>query len=413
MRVQFPYFQGRFWLMKPSVAATALVFYWWSLCSRGARMDGGSDSVRDFGVCHLMLRVQHPRSGKGWKDHEGPFETTFLGCVKYRKIMRNSRSIRSVRVFKVLFLWWLCFGVALGGQLSLNWLMRCASLQTQFYKYVESSCRSKNSFGLKFRRLYPCARGKSPESTRRSASRISMLNFVFFKICSFLRVLSVEAVQILTTVSGAARQEQHFKIFQIHFFYPTSGNRRLSQCHQSCHLRTPWDLQGWKTHLHSGPQWIWKDYATECRAPKSPLLESVGYRPESSEVLAGRQSGGQRHRIRITGQVWISGQRVDPRLVRSRIAYVTASVCCNSSGPYSDADMEVSINGGSPKWMVYNGKSYWNGWFWGYPGYPHFRKPPYDSSLIHSFTLSGDAKRWDVCHFHSNGGSSGWSSLHL
>ncbi|CAK9058388.1 ABC transporter G family member 7 (ABC transporter ABCG.7) (AtABCG7) (White-brown complex homolog protein 7) (AtWBC7) [Durusdinium trenchii] len=39
-------------------------------------------------------------------------------------------------------------------------------------------------------------------------------------------------------------------------------------------------------------------------------------------VLAGRQSGGQRHRIRITGQVWISGQRVDPRLVRSRIAYV-------------------------------------------------------------------------------------------
>eukprot|EP00434_Breviolum_minutum_P012947 symbB.v1.2.011413.t1/scaffold764.1/size165801/19 len=39
-------------------------------------------------------------------------------------------------------------------------------------------------------------------------------------------------------------------------------------------------------------------------------------------VLAGRQSGGQRHRIRITGQVWISGQRVDPRMVRSRIAYV-------------------------------------------------------------------------------------------
>lgn len=170
--------------------------------------------------------------------------------------------------------------------------MRCASLQTQFYKYVESSCRSKNSFGLKFRRLYPCARGKSPESTRRSASRISMLNFVFFKICSFLlRVLSVEVVQILTNVSGAARQEQHFKIFQVHFFCPTSGNRHLSQCHQSCHLRTPSDLQGWKTHLHFGPQWIWKDYATECRAPKLPsmtqlhsetsksLLESVGSVP--------------------------------------------------------------------------------------------------------------------------------------
>ncbi|CAE6945254.1 Abcg1 [Symbiodinium sp. CCMP2456] len=39
-------------------------------------------------------------------------------------------------------------------------------------------------------------------------------------------------------------------------------------------------------------------------------------------VLAGRQSGGQRHRIGITGKVWVSGQRVDPRAVRSRIAYV-------------------------------------------------------------------------------------------
>ena len=92
------------------------------------------------------------------------------------------------------------------------------------------------------------------------------------------------------------------------------------------------------------------------------------------KVLAGRQSGGQRHRIRITGQVWsmgwsmenwwkltlkdvdfmffckdskdiysiamtpkitrisqnlqvwISGQRVDPRMVRSRIAYAIDSV---------------------------------------------------------------------------------------
>ena len=43
-------------------------------------MDGGSDSVRNFGV-HLMLRVQHPRSGKGWKDHEGPFEN-ILGVRK-------------------------------------------------------------------------------------------------------------------------------------------------------------------------------------------------------------------------------------------------------------------------------------------------------------------------------------------
>lgn len=39
-------------------------------------------------------------------------------------------------------------------------------------------------------------------------------------------------------------------------------------------------------------------------------------------VLAGRQSSGQRHGIRITGQVWAAGQRIDPRAVRSRIAYV-------------------------------------------------------------------------------------------
>ena len=45
-------------------------------------MDGGSDSVRNLGVCHLMLRVQDPRSGKGWKDPLRHFETTFLGCVK-------------------------------------------------------------------------------------------------------------------------------------------------------------------------------------------------------------------------------------------------------------------------------------------------------------------------------------------
>jgi len=39
-------------------------------------------------------------------------------------------------------------------------------------------------------------------------------------------------------------------------------------------------------------------------------------------VLAGRQSGGSRHKIRITGKVWASGQRIDPRMVRSRVAYV-------------------------------------------------------------------------------------------
>ena len=31
-------------------------------------------------------------------------------------------------------------------------------------------------------------------------------------------------------------------------------------------------------------------------------------------------------------------------------------------------------------WMVYNGKSHKDGWFW---GYPYFRKPPYDAICIH------------------------------
>lgn len=39
-------------------------------------------------------------------------------------------------------------------------------------------------------------------------------------------------------------------------------------------------------------------------------------------VLAGRQSGGRKYKIQITGQVWAGGQRIDPRAVRSRIAYV-------------------------------------------------------------------------------------------
>jgi hypothetical protein len=36
--------------------------------------------------------------------------------------------------------------------------------------------------------------------------------------------------------------------------------------------------------------------------------------------------------------------------------------------------MGVSINGGTPKWIVYNGKSIYKWMIW---GYPHFRKTPY------------------------------------
>ena len=41
--------------------------------------------------------------------------------------------------------------------------------------------------------------------------------------------------------------------------------------------------------------------------------------------------------------------------------------------------MDVSENRGTPKWMVYNGKPYWNGWFW---GYHYFRKHPHIPSPL-------------------------------
>ena len=45
---------------------------------------------------------------------------------------------------------------------------------------------------------------------------------------------------------------------------------------------------------------------------------------------------------------------------------------------YKVQRMGVSINRGFPKWLVYNGKSYSNGWF---GGTPHFRKPPYTAPV--------------------------------
>ena len=39
--------------------------------------------------------------------------------------------------------------------------------------------------------------------------------------------------------------------------------------------------------------------------------------------------------------------------------------------------IEVSINVGTPKWMIYSGKSNKNWWFGVTHGYPHFRKTPY------------------------------------
>lgn len=67
-------------------------------------------------------------------------------------------------------------------------------------------------------------------------------------------------------------------------------------------------------------------------------------------VLAGRQSGGNRHKIRITGQVWAAGQRVDPRAVRSRIAYVMQKdEMFATSTPREALDFSASLRLSGPR----------------------------------------------------------------
>jgi hypothetical protein len=56
------------------------------------------------------------------------------------------------------------------------------------------------------------------------------------------------------------------------------------------------------------------------------------------------------------------------------------------------SNMEVSINGGTPKWMVYNWKSYEHWWF---GGTPHFRKPPYTHSQhLYRLAMLLQASNW-------------------
>ena len=65
-----------------------------------------------------------------------------------------------------------------------------------------------------------------------------------------------------------------------------------------------------------------------------------------------------------------------------------AMAMLSPSAPGQATDRWGSWNGGTPKWVVYNGKSYQNGWFrgnlnigkplkWMIWGYPYFRTPPY------------------------------------
>ena len=63
-----------------------------------------------------------------------------------------------------------------------------------------------------------------------------------------------------------------------------------------------------------------------------------------------------------------------------------------------DLYMDVSKNRGTPKWMVYNGKPYWNGWFG--VGVPLFLETPIyiyiqiDTYLVIQSDLFGMVKTW-------------------
>ena len=65
--------------------------------------------------------------------------------------------------------------------------------------------------------------------------------------------------------------------------------------------------------------------------------------------------------------------------------------------------MGVSKNRGTPKWMVYNGKPYWNGWFWGTTilGNPHILFTFFKMSWIKPMVwFSTSSAFWDaLCMF--------------
>ena len=104
---------------------------------------------------------------------------------------------------------------------------------------------------LQAARPSPWCRGKSPESTRRPRE----IRFL----------LALEAVKILANVSGSAR----------------SGKL-------TCIL---------------GPSGSGKTTLLNVGSSETMKCWIYGIMSGTNEVLAGRQSGGQRHRIRITGKV--------------------------------------------------------------------------------------------------------------
>ena len=55
--------------------------------------------------------------------------------------------------------------------------------------------------------------------------------------------------------------------------------------------------------------------------------------------------------------------------------------------------MGVSENSGTPKWMVYDGKTYWNGWF---GGYHYFWKHPYHATCTFNIFHLSSSKVVDL-----------------
>ena len=109
---------------------------------------------------------------------------------------------------------------------------------------------------------------------------------------------------------------------------------------------------------HRGFGFVW-DSQTNCN------LSCCKIRPASKSWIS-RWVSFQRGWSRGWLVGWFEGQIFQVPRERSQMLNVYMA--------YLLTYMGVSKNRGSLKWMVYNGKPYWNGWF---GGYHYFRKHPY------------------------------------
>ena len=85
--------------------------------------------------------------------------------------------------------------------------------------------------------------------------------------------------------------------------------------------------------------------------------------------LVFRDAGCLVFSFQKTQDVWMSGRK---RCITSQLQSKVTDICsCQWEGKgiswKRTFDIGVSKNSGIPKWMVYNGTPYWNGWFGGTP----------------------------------------------